>query len=166
MRPRKTGERHYAVAVRDGAALFLWLDICRGPHGDVYANIPRPGEPKWEPHASKHASGQYHQKSFGHKALIRHGQKVDASFCGVENVVVIPIANDEPRRLNVPYQTTDFLDMMEISSGNLRPEHYATFIQVDITEANPVTINVAGTARQTARFQDAVPWIVVTLYEA
>ena len=57
----------FAIAVRDGTDLFLILSIRRGPKGDVYVNWPRPHDPKWKPHASFHASGQHHQKSFDHK---------------------------------------------------------------------------------------------------
>jgi hypothetical protein len=56
----------YAVAVRDGEELYLLITVNR--EGDnVYVNSPRPGEPEWNPHASYHASGQHHAKSFNHK---------------------------------------------------------------------------------------------------
>ena len=65
---------NYAVAAHDGDELFLFLTVARAPDGDVYVNIfHRHTEPelkRWKPHASYHASGQHHQKSFNRKALV------------------------------------------------------------------------------------------------
>jgi hypothetical protein len=58
----------YAVAVRDGPDLFLFLSICRGASGDVYVNYPR-DDLDWKPHTSYRASGQHHQKSSIHKGV-------------------------------------------------------------------------------------------------
>src|SRR2546428_12125560 len=58
--------RMYAVAVRDGG-LFLVACIERSPSGDVYVLRPRNQPKEWNPHASYHASGQHHHKSFNHK---------------------------------------------------------------------------------------------------
>jgi hypothetical protein len=37
----KGKNQRFAVAVRDGLDLFLFLTICRSPSGDVYVNFPR-----------------------------------------------------------------------------------------------------------------------------
>jgi hypothetical protein len=51
----------YAVAVRDGADLFLFVALARDPLGDVYVNILHqqqgPGWERWKPHTSYHAFG-------------------------------------------------------------------------------------------------------------
>lgn len=158
--------RMFAVTVRDGADLFLCFSICRCSHGDVYVNFPRDYKPCWKPHSSYHASGQHHQKSFGHKTLVHHRQKPDANFCGTENVVTTGIASDEPRAINIPCQMTDFYDMFEIPLSDLRSEKYRTFVSVDIAKPNgqPIITPRARVIRQ-AIFQDAIPWILVTLFD-
>jgi hypothetical protein len=159
-------KRMYAIAVRDGNELFLFLSICRAPQGDVYVNFPRDHKPNWKPHSSYHASGQHHQKSFGQKTIERHRQKPDANFRSTENVVTTGIASDEPRAINVPCQTSDFQEVFEIPVSELRPERYRTMISVDITEAGGKSIVTPGArvVRQ-AMFQDAIPWILVTLFD-
>ena len=156
----------YAVAVRDGEDLLLFLSICRGPQGDVYVNFPRDDEPAWKPHSSYHASGQHHQKSFGHKALVRDRQKPDVNFRGTENVVTTGIASDEPRAINILCQSASFVDVFEIPLSDLRPEKYRTFVSVDISEPDrePIITPGAKVIRQ-AVFQDRVPWIIVTLFD-
>lgn len=156
----------YAISVRDGDDLFLVLTIRRSPQGDVYVNFPRDQIRNWKPHSSYHASGQCHQKSFNHKALVRRRQKPRADFRGAENVVTIGIACDEPRAIGAPCRKADFHEVLEIPVSILRPERYRTMISVDITEADgaPVITPGAQVIRQ-GIFRDAVPWIQVTLFD-
>jgi hypothetical protein len=144
----QTQKRTFAVAVRDGADLFLVLTICRGPQGDVYVNFPRDHEPDWKPHSSYHASGQHHHKSFGHKPLVRHAQKPNASLTGTENVVTTGITSDEPRAGNTQCVASDFQEVFEIPLAALRPEKYHTMTSVDIAEPN----ESAGAGRGTHGF--------------
>ncbi len=159
-------KRTIAVVVRDGSDLFLFLTICRSETGDVYVNFPRDDIPGWKPHSSYHASGQHHQKSFGHKALVRHRQRPDSKFTGSENVVTTGICCDEPRALNVPCVAGDFHDVFEVPCGELRPERYRTLLAIDIAEPNgqPVITPGAKVIRQ-AVYQDTIPWILVTLFD-
>jgi hypothetical protein len=164
--PSGKGQRTYAVAVGDGVELFLFLTIARSPPGDVYVNILHKqqgsGWERWKPHASYHKSGQHHQKSFGHKALVSHRQQPDASFQDAENVVTMAIPVDEPRRLNNRCQTTDFDEVFEIPLSELDQN---TQISVDVTEPNGKAIVTPGATiiRQHA-FKDTVPWILVTVF--
>jgi len=159
-------KRIYAVAVRDNKQLFLFLSICRTPQGDVYVNFPRNHKPNFNPHSSYHTSGQHHQKSFGHKAMVRYRQKPDANFRSTENVITTGIASDEPRAINMPCQTTDFHEVFEIPVSELRPEKYRTMISVDITEAGgkPI-ITPGGRVVRQAIFKDEIPWILVTVFD-
>lgn len=159
-------KRMYAVAVRDGEEPFLFLSICRGPQGDVYVNFPRDQEPDMKPHSSYQASGQHHQKSFGHKAMVRQRQKPDANFRGTVNVVTIGIASDETRAIQTPCQKAAFKEVFEIPISNLRSEKYRTMISVDTTEAggSPIITPGAKVILQDV-YKDTVPWIQVTLFE-
>lgn len=160
-------KRCFAVAVRDGSDLFLFLSVCRTPSGDVYVNFPRDCKPDWKPHSSYHASGQHHQKSFGHKAIVRKGPKPDSTFSGAQNVVTTGIAADEPRAIHSPCPAGDFEGVFEIPISDLSRDKYRTMISVDITEPDgqPITTPGSTVVRQ-AVFRDAVPWILVTLFDA
>ena len=157
----------FAIAVRDGADLFLVLRIHRGPKGDVYVNWPR-DDPKWNPHASLHASGQHHQKSNNYimAMALDHRQKPDACFRGTQRVAGMPISSDEPRLINRPYQRKDFDGVLEIPVSEVRSEKYLTTRTVDAVESNRVAdiIRERRIVRQ-AVFKDATPWIVATLWE-
>jgi hypothetical protein len=154
------------IAARDGADLFLVLSVCRGPKGDVYVNFHRDQDPNWKPHASYHASGQHHQKSHGHKALVRQKQKPDQQFTGSENVVTTGIAREEPRAIGKVCASADCSTVFELPLAELRPEKYRTFVSVDITEPGGQVIAAPGaTIIRSAVFQDATPWIHVTLFD-
>jgi hypothetical protein len=159
-------KRCFAVAVRDGSDLFLFLSVCRAQSGDVYVNFPRDYKPNWKPHSSYHASGQHHQKSYGHKVLVRKGQKPGSTFSGTQNVVTSGIAADEPRAIHCPCQAAGFEGVFEIPISDLSTDMYRTMISVDISEPNgqPTTTPGSTVVRQ-AVFKDAVPWIIVTLFD-
>lgn len=159
-------KRVFGVAVRDGADLMLVLSICRGPEGDVYVNFPREHDPNWKPHSSYHASGQHHQKSFGHKYFVSHRQRPNKHFAGTVNVVTTGIAVGEPRAINERCNAADYLAVFEIQVDELRPEKYRTYLSVDVTEPDgqPIVPQGAMIVRQIV-FQDAVPWIMVTLFD-
>jgi hypothetical protein len=56
--------------------------------------------------------------------------------------------------------------MFEIPISDLSTDRYRTMISVDITEPNgqPITTPGSTVVRQ-AVFKDAVPWILVTLFD-
>ena len=155
----------YAVAVRDDQ-LNLILRIRRSPKGDVYALVPRDRPKDWKPHASYHASGQYHHKSSGRPYLIRELQKPDDQFCGTWDLITMGVASNEPRLINSPCQTETFSDVFEIPVGELRAERYQTYLSVDLVEpgGQPIVYPGSMILRQNT-FRDAVPWIMVTLFE-
>lgn len=155
----------HAVAVRDAARLYLLLRIRRGARGDVYAIFPR-DEPRWNPHASYHATGRHHQKSFNYSAMIRDRQAPTTDFKGTENLVTFGVARDEPRAIGVACIAAQFEEVFEIPVEELRPERYRTAISVDVAEpgADAIIPSTARIVRQTV-FDDAIPWIIVTLYE-
>jgi len=73
-----TMQRMFAVAVRDGGDLFLWISIRRATLGDIYYAFPtgRSGRDwqKWNPHGSHHKDGRSHHKSFKKKYSPRSGR--------------------------------------------------------------------------------------------
>src|ERR1700681_1720720 len=98
-------ESMFAVAVRDGTDLFLWLRIRRAASGDLYYIYPRSQAEEegktWNPHGSLHKDGRSHHKGFDQKFFPKQGQKPDANFKGTETWVTRPTAHDEPRAFGV-----------------------------------------------------------------
>ena len=155
----------YAVAVRAVDNLYLLLRIRRSAAGDVYAIFPR-DEPHWNPHASYHATGRHHQKSFNYATMARDRQAPTVDFKDAENLVTFGVSSDEPKAIGVTCDPGKFDAVFEIPVAELRPERYRTAISVDLAEPGATAI-IPSTARvvRQAAFDDAIPWIVVTLYE-
>jgi hypothetical protein len=158
--------KNLAVAVRDGADLFVVITINRGPEGDVYVNWPRDHIPGWNPHTSYHASGQHHHKSFNQKLVVFHEQKPDANFRGAKRISGTPVNTTDPRKVNHPCDPEKLDGVVEIPLSDLRPEMYRHVVTVDFVQPNHVAniVQEKRMVRQTI-FRDSDPWIVVTLFE-
>jgi hypothetical protein len=70
LKPLRENEHRYAVAIREGADLWLTLWVTRSPKGEFFAMVPC-AERKWTPHATYHQSGAHHMKSYGHVSVQR-----------------------------------------------------------------------------------------------
>src|SRR6266487_3861259 len=141
-------EKMFAVAVRDGADLFLWLRIRRAASGIYYVFATgREEEPdwkKWNPHGSYHKNGQFHHKSFDQKMLPQEQhQKPDSNFQGTKQMVTRPISSDEPRLVGVICDPTKFDEVTEPGG------------QAIITPGGKILLQHA--------FADTIPWILVTV---
>ena len=162
-------ERMYAVAIQDGADLFLWIRLRRSADGDVYYTFPSGragrGWKKWNPHGSLHKDGRSHHKSYDKKFFAKAGQKPDFAFKGSENFVTRPIAADEPRAFGVHCNRKEFDEVMTIPVELLSPKKYDTQLVVDLTDANGSPSPNASMGKTVCqyKFNDAVPWILVTL---
>ena len=158
-------DKMYAIAVRD-EDLFLFLRVKRNAKGEVFVLFPR--DPKgWNPHASYHADGTHHQKSYNHKSIVRKRAKPDAAFPEAANLITTGIASDEPRAINALCDPTNFSAVFEIPVTDLSAEKYRTMISVDLTPpgGKPIITTGAQVLKQVT-FKDTIPWIVATLYEA
>ena len=153
----------FAVAVRDGDALRLHLHLRREPEGDVYSNWPR-SAPRWRPHASYHASGQL---SFGCLTRVYQRARPDAAFEKAENIVTTAISLEEVRAIDQRCDPADFAEIFEIPSSTLLagPPRQHT-IAVDLVEVGGKEIWKPWSRPLGQKaFTDAVPWILVTLWE-
>jgi len=115
--------QNIAIAVRD-VDLFLLATINRTATTDVYVNWPRKHVTGWEPHASFHASGQHHQKSFGKASLIQKKQKPDSTFKGTENLVSFGVGSLEHLVVNVLCNPKDFSAVFEIPHSTVGLERF------------------------------------------
>jgi hypothetical protein len=160
-------ERMFAVAIRDGEDLFLWIRIRRAADGDIYY-VLQTGRPeakwkKWNPHGSLHKDGQFHDKSFDQKLSAKKGQKPDADFKGTANMVMVPTGPDRPRAFGVICDPTKFSEVMEVPVSILSPNE--TFVSVDLTEPRGAPSNNTSDGRilDQRRFKDSIPWILVSV---
>ena len=162
-------DRKFAVAVRDGSDLFLWLRLRRNWKGEIFyvwatksKDFPR--EIKWNPHGSKHKNGVTHHKiTFDKKFGERRLQKPDANFKGTETLFWRGTAAHEPRRLGIICNPTEYDDVMVLSRSDLDDAQYTTHVSADLTERGGL-FNIPGaTILAQHRFDDAIPEILVTL---
>ena|SRR2546422_3230005 len=162
-----TKDTRFAVAVRDGGDLWLFLSLMRDRKGNVYVFWPR-DEPDWNPHASHHASGRAHQKSFGKAFISRIRQKPDAAFSGTEQIVTTPVylsgvrANHKPCR-KVKYGGGVF----EIGAGEISPmmNDCRTAVAIDLVSPGaPALVQPWSEVVRQHVFTDAVPHILITLW--
>jgi hypothetical protein len=157
----------YAVAVRDGRDLLTVLTINR-IRNNVYSNIPRPNLPGSKPHSSYHASGQHHPRIFGQKGFVRRRQRPDQHFRGTEIVENLLITPNNHRAINMPCQRSNFADIFEIPYDEMKSVKNGRLCVHLIERGGASTIPLpfpdAKIVRQKT-FDDAVPWILVTLFD-
>jgi hypothetical protein len=162
-------ERMYAVAVRDGDDLFLWMRIRRATQGDIYYMFPTgrtaPEWKKWDPHGSLHRDGNFHHKGYDKKMAAQKIQAPDSSFKGSMNMIARPTASHEPRAFGVVCDLAKFSEVMQVPVGILSSKEYETYVSVDITEANGApSVNTSdGEILAQHAFNDSLPWILVSV---
>jgi hypothetical protein len=76
---RIPGEQKYAVAIRDGADLWLTMWVRCSRKGEIFIMYPR-GDRDWNAHASYHLDGTLHQKSHGAVGLSQKRQPLTEAF--------------------------------------------------------------------------------------
>ena len=111
----------FAVAVRDEADLWLYLEIKRSRKSDVYVF-----EPDWPAvdvdkdfHISLHADGRWHAKSsYGAVSAVHRQKKPSAKFIGSEPLVTTPIHLSGVRAYNKPCRHArsgaEYIEVFEI----------------------------------------------------
>jgi hypothetical protein len=162
-------ERMFAVAIRDGKDLFLWIRIRRAIDSDVYYMLPTgrqdPGSKKWNPHGSLHKNGRSHHKSFDQKIFPKKDQKPDSNFKGSVNMITVPTASDEPRAFGVICEPAEFSEVIEVPVRILSPRKHKTNVSVDRTEPDgSPSINTSdGQILVRQGFKDSIPWILVSV---
>ena len=167
-------ERMFAVAVRDGDDLFLWIQLRRAASNGIYYVLPTGREDdqkwkKWNPHGSWHKDGSLHHKSVD--------EKVPGPSCNsdptlnsraLSNIISRPIKADEPRAFGVHCDRLKFSDVMEIPAIIISQKRDETYYLRPSTWANPVVqpMLMGGQEKILMQrvFNDAIPHITVTVY--
>lgn len=118
--PLATGERRYAVAVRDeGGALWLTLWVRCSPKGEIFVMVPRGGE-GWNPHTSYHRDGTVHMKTHNMKLMCRQLQPLMA-FCGAAHLG--SYNGHAPKSEGAVCDPAAFNGIIEVPTGRLGPRH-------------------------------------------
>jgi hypothetical protein len=162
-------EKKYAVAVRDGTDLLLFLWVKRAAVGDLYAFLPRPHDASINAHASYHADGRYHVKShnmFGrNKIMYRQKQKPDQNFAGTEHLLEQTITLSNVRSIGQECDPSDFSEVFEIPVHELETKTYIRVTSDVVSPGySPNLVPGAQVIRQ-KEYCDSFPCIVLTLYE-
>jgi len=163
-------EKMYGIAiVRPDGERRLFGRVRRSRRGEVFAVWAEDESPEnpgmgSNPHASYHGNGRSHSKTWDRPALIRELQVPGQQFRG--NQPFEATNADRALSLTLPPVSGNFDDLFEIPSRLLAgAQNHA--IAVDLVEPGVSPVRVTGNDRLLAEkvFQDAVPWIVVSLVE-
>jgi hypothetical protein len=154
------GEHKYAVAVRDGADLWLTLWVRRSRKGEFFVMVPR-ADREWDAHTSYHLDGTLHMKSYGQKALeCANHQPLNGLFRGAECIGAF--AGHGPKGVGAVCDPKMFSGVVEVGPGVLGP-HDGT-VTVDLVEPGCQPIEFPWTKIDRKEiFRDFIPWVVITV---
>jgi len=155
--PVTAGQCRYAVAVREGADLWLTLWVRRSAKGDIYVLVPR-ADSKWDPHTSYHHNGTFHAKSYGQKfGTPQKRQPLSGAFRGTEHFGAY--AGHGPKTVGAICDPAAFSGVLEVPPGVLGPHDGAVVVDLVEPGCEPLSWPFIEIARKT--FKDAVPWVVI-----
>ncbi len=161
----------HAIAVRDAQGLHLVARVARRLSG-IYYLIPRDAkafqidsDENWDPHASYHADGAHHIKSFGQLVLTRmKKQPLNSTFSGAEPLFAQSFQPGDLHNLPVLSDASAFADVFEIPADRLTSvDHYT--LALDLLA--PGARRLGGPWLEAVlehSFQDALPRIHATLW--
>jgi len=114
------GEHRYAVALREGAELWLALWVRRSPKEEFFVMAPR-GAQSWDPHASYHLDGRVQMKSYGQTVFApQQRQSLKGPFRGTEHLGVF--FGYGPKRVGAVWDPAAFSGVVEVTTGVLGPK--------------------------------------------
>jgi hypothetical protein len=157
LKPLKSGEYRYAVAVREGTDLWLVLWVKWDPVTGCYVMVPR-GDRKWNPHTSYHRSGAYHSKTFKWTVLPQKRQPLSDQFRGTEHLGAH--GGHGPKSVGAVCDPALFTGIVEVPTGVLGPRDGD--IVIDLVEPGCEPIShpfIELVVKET--FKETIPWIVI-----
>jgi hypothetical protein len=158
LRRRVPGEHRYAVAVREGSALWLTLWVLRSKKGEFFVMVPRK-DSGWDVHTSYHLDGTFHMKSFGQKRLSKKLQPLTGTFRGTEHLGAN--AGHGPKHVGAICNPADFTGVVQVAPGVLGPRDGD--VVVDLVEPGCEPLSWPKVVVQREVFRDTVPWIVIRI---
>jgi hypothetical protein len=159
-KPCPAGQYRYAVAIEDDTTLWLTLWVKRNPRGECIVLYPR-GRGTWNPHATYHQDGRYHQKSHDLKFGAQKRQPLD-SFKGAEHLGTfgghgVGTAICDP---------VAFTSVLRVPTGIL--EGLCGCVLVDLIEpgAAPAAHHRSVPGLRIVKeetYRDCLPWVVIAI---
>lgn len=154
----------YAIAIKDGNELYLFLTINRSYKSDVYVNFNE-HHPNHKPHSSYHASGQLHHKSSNYYVFPkRKKQKPSRDLKGFEGIITTAIRKGDGKAWNIKCDPKDYLGIMIIPDEIITPEFGFQFHVEAGIQPRASTYPYIQMIQQKI-FDKNIPWIVASLYE-
>lgn len=151
------GEYRYAVVIDDGKNQWVTLCVKRSPRGEYFVLVPR--EREWDPHASYHLDGEYHQKSYGTKVMVQQHQRLD-QFKGTEHLGNF-MGHGTGSALYKPQNYTAALIVSEGVLTGLQGQVLVDLVEPDHSPA-PHHREIPGMKIHSEQtYKDASPWIVI-----
>jgi hypothetical protein len=123
------GEQKYAVAIRDGPELWLTLWVRCSRKGEIFVMRPLPDR-DWDPHASYHDNGTFHQKSYGTVRMSQKRQPLTAAFRESENLGLY--GGHGPKSTGAVCDPKAFDGVVIVEPGILGP--HDGYVGVDLVE--------------------------------
>jgi hypothetical protein len=154
------GEHRYAVAVQDGADLWLALWVRRSPKGEFFILVPR-SDRGWEPHTSYHLDGKLHLKSYGKKVFPpQQRQPLAGQFRGTEHLGAF--FGYGPKSVGAVCDPAAFAGIVKVAPGVLGPKQGG--VTVDLVEPGykPAPFDWTQIVTQQT-FSDVDPCVVITV---
>jgi hypothetical protein len=160
-KPCRAGEFRYAVAIEDGADLWLTLvAVRRAARGDCYVLIPRDSSP-WNPHASYHGDGTYHHKSHDMKLGAPQKRQPLQHFKGTEHLGAF-YGHGAGTAICDP---AAFTSVLRVPVGVLQPMRGCVLVDLIEPGAAPAAHHrVPGLQIvKEETYRDCLPWVVVAI---
>lgn len=158
--PPQSRQFRYAIAIEDGAELWLTLWIKRSLDGECFVLYPH-GKGKSQPHASYHRNGVYHQKHDDVARVVQRRQRLD-QFKGTEHLGMFAGHSTGVAICN----SAAFNYVLKVPAGILDTRRGG--VLVDLVESghapamhHRVSPGLTIVAEQT--FRDVEPWVVVAV---
>lgn len=154
------GEHKYAVAVEEGADLWLTLWVRCSRKGEFFIMQPR-GDRDWDVHTSYHLDGTLHMKSHDRKVLPpQRRQPLMGAFRGSEHLGAY--YGHGPKRVGAICNPTAFSGVVKVAPNVLGPRHGG--VTVDLVEPGQEPTEVPWARIVTRQiFRDVTPWVVITV---
>lgn len=149
------GEHLYAVAVQDGADLWLALWFKRTKKGEFVILIPRV-ERSWNPHSTYHLDGTYHSKSHDDVVIKKTLQPLTSPFRGTEHLG--SFAGYGPKGVGAICDPAAFTGIVKVPLGVLGPRHGS--VVIDLVEPGHEPLPWYEPIVLSMTFRDFVPWVV------
>jgi len=161
----------YGVAVRDAKGLGLVARIARRSSG-IYYLIPRANadfgfdaDANWDPHASYHADGWHHVKSFNQVTGPRTKRQPLLGFTGAEPLFDQSFQPGDLTGLALSSPVIESARLFEIPAALIQGgAHYA--LSVSLLSPGATAPQGPWLRRVIARtFEDTPPWVHVALWQ-